>query len=115
MREIGQGYSFFEFSVLLGLLLGFPSFSPDIFSSVSVPPSLKVCLDLSAEYLILSDVQRKVGCCGGTLEELGLLGKAGLCDMSQPLQPQLSSECVTHAGPLCDGAAAEPGRGPCLL
>ncbi|XP_036753664.2 enhancer of mRNA-decapping protein 4 isoform X2 [Manis pentadactyla] len=35
-------------------------FSPDIFSSVSVPPSLKVCLDLSAEYLILSDVQRKV-------------------------------------------------------
>uniref|UniRef100_A0A2K5P1Y1 Enhancer of mRNA-decapping protein 4 n=1 Tax=Cercocebus atys TaxID=9531 RepID=A0A2K5P1Y1_CERAT len=37
-----------------------PSFSPDIFSSVSVPPSLKVCLDLSAEYLILSDVQRKV-------------------------------------------------------
>ncbi|XP_075393868.1 enhancer of mRNA-decapping protein 4 isoform X2 [Tenrec ecaudatus] len=35
-------------------------FSPDIFSSVSVLPSLKVCLDLSAEYLILSDVQRKV-------------------------------------------------------
>ncbi|XP_060041276.1 enhancer of mRNA-decapping protein 4 isoform X5 [Erinaceus europaeus] len=35
-------------------------FSPDIFSSVNVPPSLKVCLDLSAEYLILSDVQRKV-------------------------------------------------------
>ncbi|XP_070616456.1 enhancer of mRNA-decapping protein 4 isoform X4 [Erythrolamprus reginae] len=35
-------------------------FSPDIFSSVSVPPSLKACLDLSAEYLILSDVQRKV-------------------------------------------------------
>ncbi|CAN0011816.1 unnamed protein product [Rangifer tarandus platyrhynchus] len=35
-------------------------FSPDIFSPVSVPPSLKVCLDLSAEYLILSDVQRKV-------------------------------------------------------
>ncbi|XP_026527780.1 enhancer of mRNA-decapping protein 4 [Notechis scutatus] len=35
-------------------------FSPDIFSSVSVPPSLKVCLDLSAEYLVLSDVERKV-------------------------------------------------------
>lgn len=35
-------------------------FSPDIFSSMSVPPSLKACLDLSAEYLILSDVQRKV-------------------------------------------------------
>ncbi|NXL88265.1 EDC4 protein, partial [Alectura lathami] len=35
-------------------------FSPDIFSSMSVLPSLKVCLDLSAEYLILSDVQRKV-------------------------------------------------------
>ncbi|XP_074865356.1 enhancer of mRNA-decapping protein 4 isoform X2 [Carettochelys insculpta] len=35
-------------------------FSPDIFSSTSVPPSLKACLDLSAEYLILSDVQRKV-------------------------------------------------------
>ncbi|XP_006878741.1 PREDICTED: enhancer of mRNA-decapping protein 4 [Elephantulus edwardii] len=35
-------------------------FSPDIFSAVSVLPSLKVCLDLSAEYLILSDVQRKV-------------------------------------------------------
>ncbi|RMC09206.1 hypothetical protein DUI87_14214 [Hirundo rustica rustica] len=37
-----------------------PSFSPDIFSSMNIPPSLKVCLDLSAEYLILSDVQRKV-------------------------------------------------------
>ncbi|KAF4801511.1 Enhancer of mRNA-decapping protein 4 [Turdus rufiventris] len=35
-------------------------FSPDIFSSMNIPPSLKVCLDLSAEYLILSDVQRKV-------------------------------------------------------
>nr|XP_056718805.1 enhancer of mRNA-decapping protein 4 isoform X2 [Euleptes europaea] len=35
-------------------------FSPDIFSSMSVLPSLKACLDLSAEYLILSDVQRKV-------------------------------------------------------
>lgn len=29
---------------------------------MTVLPSLKVCLDLSAEYLILSDVQRKV--CG---------------------------------------------------
>lgn len=28
---------------------------------MSILPSLKVCLDLSAEYLILSDVQRKVG------------------------------------------------------
>ncbi|NWU78050.1 EDC4 protein, partial [Onychorhynchus coronatus] len=35
-------------------------FSPDIFSSMNILPSLKVCLDLSAEYLILSDVQRKV-------------------------------------------------------
>nr|XP_020666642.1 enhancer of mRNA-decapping protein 4 isoform X1 [Pogona vitticeps] len=35
-------------------------FSPDIFSSMSILPSLKACLDLSAEYLILSDVQRKV-------------------------------------------------------
>ncbi|XP_061215710.1 enhancer of mRNA-decapping protein 4-like [Neopsephotus bourkii] len=35
-------------------------FSPDIFISMSILPSLKVCLDLSAEYLILSDVQRKV-------------------------------------------------------
>ncbi|NWR76867.1 EDC4 protein, partial [Centropus unirufus] len=35
-------------------------FSPDIFSSMGILPSLKVCLDLSAEYLILSDVQRKV-------------------------------------------------------
>ncbi|NXU91484.1 EDC4 protein, partial [Xiphorhynchus elegans] len=35
-------------------------FSPDIFGSMSILPSLKVCLDLSAEYLILSDVQRKV-------------------------------------------------------
>ncbi|XP_044275753.1 enhancer of mRNA-decapping protein 4 isoform X1 [Varanus komodoensis] len=35
-------------------------FSPDIFSSMSVLPSLKAGLDLSAEYLILSDVQRKV-------------------------------------------------------
>lgn len=34
---------------------------------MSILPSLKVCLDLSAEYLILSDVQRKVSssfyCC----------------------------------------------------
>uniref|UniRef100_A0A7M4FDQ7 Enhancer of mRNA-decapping protein 4 n=1 Tax=Crocodylus porosus TaxID=8502 RepID=A0A7M4FDQ7_CROPO len=37
-----------------------PRFSSDIFSSMSILPSLKVCLDLSAEYLILSDVQRKV-------------------------------------------------------
>ncbi|NWI01317.1 EDC4 protein, partial [Tichodroma muraria] len=35
-------------------------FSSDIFSSMNILPSLKVCLDLSAEYLILSDVQRKV-------------------------------------------------------
>uniref|UniRef100_A0A8D0GBJ2 Enhancer of mRNA-decapping protein 4 n=1 Tax=Sphenodon punctatus TaxID=8508 RepID=A0A8D0GBJ2_SPHPU len=35
-------------------------FSSDIFSSMSVLPSLKACLDLSAEYMILSDVQRKV-------------------------------------------------------
>ncbi|XP_074142503.1 enhancer of mRNA-decapping protein 4 isoform X1 [Sminthopsis crassicaudata] len=34
-------------------------FCPDMYP-VSVPPSLKACLDLSAEYLILSDVQRKV-------------------------------------------------------
>nr|XP_033796651.1 enhancer of mRNA-decapping protein 4 isoform X2 [Geotrypetes seraphini] len=34
-------------------------FSPDPFNS-SVLPGLKACLDLSAEYLILSDVQRKV-------------------------------------------------------
>ncbi|ELK14519.1 Enhancer of mRNA-decapping protein 4 [Pteropus alecto] len=47
-------------------------FSPDIFSSVSVPPSLKVCLDLSAEYLILSDVQRKVDCSGAPWAELVL-------------------------------------------
>lgn len=52
-----------------------PSFSPDIFSSVSVPPSLKVCLDLSAEYLILSDVQRKVDCFGGTPGRGGVTGK----------------------------------------
>lgn len=51
-----------------------PSFSPDIFSSVSVPPSLKVCLDLSAEYLILSDVQRKVGCTGDTSGRVGIIG-----------------------------------------
>ncbi|KAM9301724.1 enhancer of mRNA-decapping protein 4 [Gastrophryne carolinensis] len=35
------------------------SFSPDPFSS-SVLPGLKICLDLSAEFLILTDVQRKV-------------------------------------------------------
>ncbi|KAM7396214.1 hypothetical protein PAMP_019271 [Pampus punctatissimus] len=34
-------------------------FSPDPFNS-TVLPSLKACLDLSAEYLILTDVQRKV-------------------------------------------------------
>ncbi|RXM33574.1 Enhancer of mRNA-decapping protein 4 [Acipenser ruthenus] len=36
-----------------------PRFSPDPFNS-SVLPSLKASLDLSAEYLILTDVQRKV-------------------------------------------------------
>uniref|UniRef100_A0A672SDE2 Enhancer of mRNA-decapping protein 4 n=1 Tax=Sinocyclocheilus grahami TaxID=75366 RepID=A0A672SDE2_SINGR len=36
-----------------------PRFSPDPFNS-SVLPSLKASLDLSAEFLILSDVQRKV-------------------------------------------------------
>ncbi|KTF90957.1 hypothetical protein cypCar_00041197 [Cyprinus carpio] len=36
-----------------------PEFSPDPFNS-SVLPSLKASLDLSAEFLILSDVQRKV-------------------------------------------------------
>jgi hypothetical protein len=76
MREVDRGYSFFEFSVLLTWSASWlPSFSPDIFSSVSVPPSLKVCLDLSAEYLILSDVQRKVGCYGGTLERAGVAGQ----------------------------------------
>lgn len=56
------------------------SFSPDIFSSVSVPPSLKVCLDLSAEYLILSDVQRKVGCSGSALSRAGIIRKdKGVC------------------------------------
>ncbi|CAN9499445.1 unnamed protein product [Ophioblennius macclurei] len=34
-------------------------FSPDPFNS-TITPSLKACLDLSAEYLILTDVQRKV-------------------------------------------------------
>lgn len=34
-------------------------FSPDLFNS-SVLPGLKASLDLSAEYLILTDVQRKV-------------------------------------------------------
>lgn len=57
---------------LIHSALWLSSFSPDIFSSVSVPPSLKVCLDLSAEYLILSDVQRKVGCHGVPWAELGL-------------------------------------------
>ena len=37
----------------------FCRFSPDLFNS-SVMPSLKASLDLSAEYLILTDVQRKV-------------------------------------------------------
>eukprot|EP00064_Thunnus_orientalis_P007296 superscaffoldBa00000800_g7316 len=36
-----------------------PRFSPDPFNS-TVQPSLKASLDLSAEYLILTDVQRKV-------------------------------------------------------
>lgn len=63
------------------------SFSPDIFSSVSVPPSLKVCLDLSAEYLILSDVQRKVGCSGAPWAELVLSGKQGCWAHPQHSQP----------------------------
>lgn len=55
------------------------SFSPDIFSSMNILPSLKVCLDLSAEYLILSDVQRKVSsfyCC---LWELVAGAELALC------------------------------------
>lgn len=61
-----------------------PSFSPDIFSSVSVPPSLKVCLDLSAEYLILSDVQRKVGYSGGTRGRAGVREGRGVWHIHRP-------------------------------
>lgn len=68
------------------------SFSPDIFSSVSVPPSLKVCLDLSAEYLILSDVQRKVGCSGDTLGRADIIrGDKGVCGTSTSSQPLSSA------------------------
>lgn len=42
-----------------GYYIIFFRFSPDLFNS-SVLPSLKASLDLSAEYLILTDVQRKV-------------------------------------------------------
>ncbi|KAB0394014.1 hypothetical protein E2I00_011725, partial [Balaenoptera physalus] len=70
-------------------------FSPDIFSSVSVPPSLKVCLDLSAEYLILSDVQRKVGCSGDTLGRADSIredkGVCGTSTASQPLSSAVNS------------------------
>ncbi|KAJ8777966.1 hypothetical protein J1605_014071 [Eschrichtius robustus] len=67
-------------------------FSPDIFSSVSVPPSLKVCLDLSAEYLILSDVQRKVGCSGDTLGRAdGIREDKGVCGTSTASQPLSSA------------------------
>lgn len=62
-----------------------PSFSPDIFSSVSVLPSLKVCLDLSAEYLILSDVQRKVDCSGAPLGRAGIIREGrGVCYIHSP-------------------------------
>lgn len=57
---------------------------------MSVPPSLKVCLDLSAEYLILSDVQRKVGCGGATRAELALSGRQGFRASS----PAVSAPCV---------------------
>lgn len=46
---------------------------------MNILPSLKVCLDLSAEYLILSDVQRKVSsfyCC---LWELVAGAELALC------------------------------------
>ena len=66
----------------LSCLIPPSSFSPDIFSPVSVPPSLKVCLDLSAEYLIVSDVQRKVGCSGGRAGSIGGM-----------------KVCVAHLGP----------------
>lgn len=47
---------------------------------MTILPSLKVCLDLSAEYLILSDVQRKVSssfCC--SLWEMVAEAKFALC------------------------------------
>lgn len=73
----GWGCGCFSPSQCHSSCLAAPSFSPDIFSSVNVPPSLKVCLDLSAEYLILSDVQRKVGCRGAPWAELVSSGRAG--------------------------------------
>lgn len=60
-----------------------PSFSPDIFNSMSVLPSLKACLDLSAEYLILSDVQRKVG--GSHF--IGCFSHIGWREIESPVQP----------------------------
>lgn len=72
--------------ILIHLASWLPSFSPDIFSSVSVLPSLKVCLDLSAEYLILSDVQRKVDCSGGTLGSAGIVREGrGVWHIHSPL------------------------------
>lgn len=98
----------------LSCLIPPSSFSPDIFSPVSVPPSLKVCLDLSAEYLILSDVQRKVGCSGSRVGSTG--GDEGVCGSSGVfLAPELSCDLAACAGPLRDGTAAEPGGGPGLL
>lgn len=44
--------------VVFFFFLSFFRFSPDLFNSVM--PSLKASLDLSSEYLILTDVQRKV-------------------------------------------------------
>lgn len=81
-----QGYGCVLFPLSVSLLLP-PrplSFSPDIFSSVSVPPSLKVCLDLSAEYLILSDVQRKVTYSGASGQSQYLQGSRGVGHIHSP-------------------------------
>lgn len=79
----------------LSCLIPHPA-SPQIsLSPVSVPP--KVCLDLSAEYLILSDVQRKVGCSGSRGKHWG---DEGVCGSSGVfLAPELSCDPAACAGP----------------
>ncbi|MEQ2209908.1 enhancer of mRNA decapping 4, partial [Xenoophorus captivus] len=74
-------------------------FSPDPFNSM-VLPSLKASLDLSAEYLILTDVQRKVLYVMELRQDLGK-GKASFTAVSEFLltHPVLSFGVrdVTHS------------------
>lgn len=87
------------------LFLLFSRFSPDLLNS-AVFPGLKARLDLSAEYLILTDVQRKV-----RADPPG----AALLSPRDGAPHSLTIAARPSPGPVRDGAATGSGRRQGLL